>query len=728
LSAPAPDARAWQRWILGTGGLAVFAALLLRDHGLYASVFGDEWSYSAYSRLGPVWDAKLPSYLYLWIFRATNLCGSGFLDCARILNAALLVAALPLIYRVLRAYTRPALAAALAVVCVAAPVNSYTAYFMPESLYYLMFWGLALAVLRPYAPRPWRYGAVAGAILGAMCLVKLHALFMAIGFAAFVVADALWPQPRRRLRPALAVLAAAAAAFVAVRFGLGYALGGPGSLSLLGEFYQVQANNNASLDRAAMAANLLRSGWGHVLALSLLFGPLLVPALLQFFGAAGHGDRDDGRARSAAVFALATLGTLVAITVYFTASMGSNENVGRLHLRYYDFCLPLLLLPALSWRGLGPARWQRRLAWAAAIALAALTLYAGARGLRGYSPFPVDAPELTWILGRNRLTALVALLGATLCLAWAWRGDAVRAGVGPLAGRDFRLPRLAALGHYAVVAALGAGAVAASMRGQAHADAYVRGGQTLRERHPELVADSQLLGRDIFGLVKARFYVDSTAIEPVLLEPGREPADALDWSRASAVLFNGLTLPAGSYSRRQDYPGFSIYWLEQGDAVDLRHAQPAMVRSLHGLSAQEPFGRWTDGAEAVIEFDREFSGTLRLVIDTASVFGPNVGQPVTIRMGGAQASASFDGESSRRAVLLREVAPTRELRLLIPHPTSPRELGNPQGDPRRLGLALTQLHLRRVDAAPAAPADCPHCSLAPQPAPKPAPAEAPRPR
>lgn len=726
MSAPALQPRAWQRWILGAGGLAVFAALLLRDHGLYASVFGDEWSYSAYSRLGPIAEAKLPSYLYLWIFRATNLCGSGFLDCARVLNAALLVAALPLIYAVLRPYTRPALAAVLAVVCVAAPVNSYTAYFMPESLYYLLFWALALAVLRPYAQRPWRYGAVAGAILGAMCLVKLHALFMAIGFAAFVVADAAWPDPRRRLLPALAVLLASAAAFVAVRFGLGYALGGPDSLSLLGEFYQVQANNNASLGWDAMAANLLRSGWGHVLALSLLFGPLLVPALLQFFGAA----RDDGepaqRARSAAVFALAAVGTLVAITVYFTASMGSNENVGRLHLRYYDFCLPLLLLPALAWRGLGPARWQRWLAWALAIALAALTLYAGARGLRGYSPFPVDAPELTWILGRNRLTALVALLGAALCLAWVWRGEGVRRIVRQNLRWDFRLPRLAALGHYALVAALGAGAVAASMRGLTHADAYVRGGQTLRERHPELVADSQLLGRDIFGLVKARFYVDSTAIEPVVVEPGRDLADAVDWSRASAVLFNGLSLPAGSYSRREDYPGFSIYWLEQGDAVDLRHAQPAMVRALRGLSPQEPFGRWTDGAEAVIEFDREFSGTLRVVIDTASVFGPNVGQPVTIRMGGAQASARFDGESSRRAVLLRDVAPTRELHLLIPRPTSPRELGDPHGDPRRLGLALTQLHLRRVDAAPAPPADCPHCSLAPQPAP--VPVEAPRPR
>ncbi|MGO4781977.1 hypothetical protein AB4084_41460, partial [Lysobacter sp. 2RAB21] len=58
--------------VLALGAVAVLAAIITRDTGLYASVFGDEWTYSSNSRLAPIADAKIPSYLYLWIFRLTN--------------------------------------------------------------------------------------------------------------------------------------------------------------------------------------------------------------------------------------------------------------------------------------------------------------------------------------------------------------------------------------------------------------------------------------------------------------------------------------------------------------------------------------------------------------------------------------------------------------------------------------------------------------------------------
>ena len=66
--------------------IAIFVALLFRNSGLYP-VVADEAIYSKASRLQPLADSGVPEYIYLAIYRLTNICGDGFLDCARILNA-----------------------------------------------------------------------------------------------------------------------------------------------------------------------------------------------------------------------------------------------------------------------------------------------------------------------------------------------------------------------------------------------------------------------------------------------------------------------------------------------------------------------------------------------------------------------------------------------------------------------------------------------------------------
>lgn len=546
-------------WLLGGGALALLAAMALRDQNLYAALFADEWHYSAYSRLGPVADSKLPSYLYLWIFRATNQCGDEFLDCARGLNALMLVAALPLIYRILRPHTTPGLAATLALLCVAAPVNSYAAYFIAESAYFLLFWLLATAVLRPYAGNPAAYGLTAGAILGLMCLVKMHAVFLAFGFGVFVVADALWPGRRGRVRPALIVAATSAAAFLATRYGLGYLLAGSNSLDLLGSYYRGQERMNfGQQPLAELAGNLTFSAAGHGLALSLLFAPLLVPVLPLLL--APRKDEAAERAHSALLFALAVLGSLVAITVYFTASMAGNEVVGRLHFRYYNFCLPLLLLAALAWRGPEPGLVRQRQAlWAAALGLAAVALFSGVYALRWYSPEPTDAPELAWVLGRPWLSAAVGMLGALACLGW-------------VAFKDLRRARLAALACYALVVVLGAGAIAAAIRSARVPTPYVMAGQWLHRQGPQAIARSQLLVSDEVGSFQARFYADSTRLAIGRGAPGSNAEAALDPTRDIVVAVDGLTLPEGRYARKQAYPGFTVYWLGPGHAAGTREA------------------------------------------------------------------------------------------------------------------------------------------------------------
>ena len=62
---------------LGIG--LIFLFLLIRNAGLYPSVFADEYTYSKLSRLLPLSESSIPGYLYLKLYSVTNSCGDGFL-------------------------------------------------------------------------------------------------------------------------------------------------------------------------------------------------------------------------------------------------------------------------------------------------------------------------------------------------------------------------------------------------------------------------------------------------------------------------------------------------------------------------------------------------------------------------------------------------------------------------------------------------------------------------
>jgi len=175
-----------KRSFLVFAAIAIFIALLIRDSGLYPVVFADEYSYSRFSRLVAFAEAGVPDYLYLAIYRLTNVCGDGFLNCARILNAVFFVASVPFIYLTAKRVTTSSVASIVAVLAILGPINTYTAYFMPEALYFLSFWIVTWFVLgldNSSGPRSW---CIAGILLGLSALVKPHALFILPALVAYI--------------------------------------------------------------------------------------------------------------------------------------------------------------------------------------------------------------------------------------------------------------------------------------------------------------------------------------------------------------------------------------------------------------------------------------------------------------------------------------------------------------------------------------------------------------
>src|SRR5690348_13686841 len=128
------ERKAYPSFIAAT--VVIFILILIRNSGLYPTVFADEYEYSLFSRLTSFSRATVPDYLYLLIYGITSFCSQGYLDCARIQNVGFFVASGYFIYLTARRISSRTVAFLIALLALAGPFNSYTAYYMPESMYF----------------------------------------------------------------------------------------------------------------------------------------------------------------------------------------------------------------------------------------------------------------------------------------------------------------------------------------------------------------------------------------------------------------------------------------------------------------------------------------------------------------------------------------------------------------------------------------------------------------
>lgn len=708
----APVARrpAWQPFLALGLALACVAWLLYqRNAGLHPTVFADEWYYSKMARLTPLPEAIVPSYLYLWMFGASAACGDGFLECVRIGNLAFFLAATPFVYLIARAHTGRVAAGGVALFSVLAPLNVYTAYFMPEVTYYFGFCVLSYAALRGAAwPAP-AQAMAAGAILGLMSLVKVHALFLLPALCLFLL-----PASRRRpgawLPRGLVAAAIAALAFFAVRFGLGWVLAGDAALSLFGPFYADVARPPG--DRMALLGAAAVSARGHLMTLALLYGlPLavLLHALcVQALRArsspqAAHGGarglaQEDGRGLLH-LYVLLMLGSAVGVTVMYTGSLaapGSHEGL-RLHLRYYSFVFPLLAVvaaAAISARGRSGAQeqampWLRWLLAASLGLLVALSLYK----LPGFSMNVVDGPDISGINPGGHLLRVLAGLQLLALLAWA-------AGLrlAPLLFLLAILPASFAASHE------GASSHLAARRPATQSDLagkFIHDKVSAAERGQVVVA-----GTDMNEIMRVQFHIDHPDTAVMQLDHVGPIAEyQLPLRKKWMVLLGDYQLPAHvtPYYRTPHYVVVRLPDPEPvvGRLVLSAPMDPRLVDSFDGLSHAEPWGRWSDAKQVVIHFTQPLPRRAGVVFH-ARAYDRNAALPFKIRVGsqtrefrlghGMQdIGLHFDTDGTARTVVIE-----------VPQPVSPAELGQP-GDPRKLGIGISEIVItdgaRRVQGA-----------------------------
>lgn len=676
------------------GALAlVFIFLLVRNAGIYPIVFVDEWVYSSATRMLPMAEAQVPSYLYYWLYKLTTYCGDGYLDCNRMLNSALYVLAAPFIYLLLRRVAPAWPAALLALAATLSPNNAYTPYFMPEAMYYFGFWCFSWLALG-YAERPGALAAARlGALLGLVMLVKLHALFLGPALALFLLyvaysgrADA--PGRSWLARGALCALLALATTLL-VRLAAGYALAGKPGLNLLGSLYSGQASYTAESHYPLGA--LLRFAWhnlqGHLMLLGLLFGVPLA-ALAASFGRLRPADLAARRLQASVVYSVLMLGSVMAVTIMFTASitgLAPSDSAARIHTRYYDFALPLMLLcAAAAHYAPAPALkpWARALIGAAVLLL---IWHGRAHLLHSFSPTIIDAPELRAMTLRKHLFNIITALSALGTLLWVVNQQ-----------KGLRLFFVLAL---PLSTGIGAWGTAREVRQSIWPDAASKAG--LFARHYLDAGQSNklvIVSDDIGVLHRTRFFLENPRAQFMQVPPGGEA----DWSKLPAgyewvLAIGGYVPPADArvVARKDELLMFQPPALDpRGQRLDFTQPLNGYAR-IDGLAGAETWGAWSVGPKVDLEFGRALPRRLGLRIE-GRAFGPNAGQDIVVTVGAQQQVLRLAAASGESTLHFETDGNTHLLRFKVPQPTSMQQLGM-QNDTRPLGIGLE--HLTIIDEA-----------------------------
>lgn len=691
-----------------TLAFACIAWFLYQRHaGLQPTVFADEWYYSKLARLTPIADAILPSYLYLWIFSASKVCGDGFLDCVRAGNLAFLLASTPFVYLIARRYMGQTAAAVVALLSTLAPLNSFTAYFMPESTYYFGFCVLSWTALCGAGWRPFVHAMASGAVLGLMSLVKVHAVFLLPALCPFLLAASRQRGGAWVLR-GLAMATLAAAVALALKFGLGWLFAGKAGLSLFGSFYD---STVVERDRLALLGAAAVSAAGHLMALAPIYGlplAILVHATCACLlrgraGAAPSASADlaAGQRHLLHLYVLLMLGAAAGLTVVYTAGLaigGSREGL-RLHLRYYNFVFPLLAVvaaAAIAPRGVrgvrddaAPLPWLR---WVLAILLGA-ALLASLFRLQGYVINIVDGPDIAAIGPDSRRFQVLVVLQLLLLLAWAARRRAA-----PLLYLCLALPLAYAASQISI------GRYFAAQRPPTPTDVAAR------FVHDYVAPDQRdqvvIAGVDVALMMRAQFHIDHPDTVWRAMEFGPVAEYQLPVNKKWLLLLGQYEVSDKAVTiLRTPYYSFVRLPDQEPTVSRVRFSAPAdpnVVVGIEGLSRIEPWGRWSDAKHVTIRFAQPLPRRVGVVL-TGRAYDVNAELPFRMRIGNQVKEFRLgwhDGEIGLHFDIGDDV---RTIDIEVPQPVSPEERGHP-GDTRKLGIGIAEFVItdgtRSVRAGP----------------------------
>ena len=684
--------------------LALFLFLVLRNMGLYPTVMKDEYYYSLASRLDSFSGSARSIYLYLGVFRLTNYCGDGYFECAKVLNAIFFVLGAPFIYLIARRVASERVAVVVTGLSLLGPINSYTAYFMPEALVFFCFWVFSWVALRLRGHADIKSWIVAGLIFGLFTLSKgrvlaiLPALLLYLVFISALGKDG--PSASKSLKVIMLFLLSA----FLIRIAAGYLFTHVLSSYTVDRYVEgigrttVSALNFLGMDFLRLSLfNFLK----QLLALCLLYSvpiAILNVNIINFI----FRTRQGIETHRLCFFTLAViLSMLIAVSIYAVMAaywaahsppyMASNPSetpasaiafeAGRVQFRYYNFMLPLLFIVAASQINAAPSNTQRLTRLVSALPVGIALVINLMTGVGSGSPSFVDNPELWGIANHAMLRYGFGIASLGTLIAWSFT--------------ERQGSKLFMFLFIPVAIAVSSAAVHDKVRTAITPNAYDQAGLFTKQVIPR--SDNSLLlviGPNDAGLYRTLFQADhrnsftqvmadEQAID--LAKFRRKPEWILAFGNHSMSGSTYVSWPMGGYTLSRLVDKISL------DFTQGRGLWPGLIASKAGLSMPESWGTWSDADTVTLRFVTPLPKHFRLRLKAAA-FGPNVGAEFRAICGSETHSFTLAVEPQDTEMNFTNDSLSDTLKIAIPKPTSPKQLGH-SDDARKLGISLYELNI-----------------------------------
>ena len=664
--------------------LVIAVYLLFNNLGLYPIVMDDEYAYSKFTRLLPFSKSVFPNYLFFIVYRITNHCGEGFLDCARILNILFFVSAAPFIYLIGSRITGKKTALLITVLSLLAPVNVYTAFFMTESMYFFAFWVFTWFFLRTIRQQDILQWLLLGILLGLAALVKPHALFLLPALTTLFIVFFRQDRDTGASRKIL-LYAVFFAAAIATKFGIGFLLAGKPGLTILGTSYTTLASKSMTdpSQYSKLALLVLENLRGHLLAIALLFSVPMAQVLLSFKYFFQKHDAQDAsiplKLYAATVFAV-----LLGVVTLFTASVagsGPFETIARLHMRYYSFAFPLLLLVAASQLSPDAAVTVRRWRAIVAIPVGVAIVYAMLRKFAAYTPNFVDSPDLYGISSVPIIFYTLSVLSLVALVTWIFR---------PRLGNRIYIYAFLPLPIFFSILFINQ-----ELEKRRVPDVYDKAGVFVKQYlSAESRPDILVVGPSANGIFRTMFQLDSPAVAMHTIAEidamgNSEAAKKMLSQKRWLLLFGNHPLPEET-SFKLPMNGFTLSKIQGPNILDFKEASwPGVIAKASGLYPVELWGTWSNG-NVTLEFTKPLPEKFAIHL-WAFTYGPLVGKEFTVHVGTHSGHFTL-GPTSTKVSVIEFDNPERSNTITfdIPSTTSPKSAGLGDDD-RILGIAFAKL-------------------------------------
>jgi phosphoglycerol transferase len=399
----------------------------------YPLIFGDEGIFLIRAKYigrpkmlaGNELAAWVPNSLYLWLNHSIFCLGANYAIGARLINVLFLVLSLIVLYAIASLFVSSRKAALVALAVGVGPMSIYTAFVMPETMFMCAFLCLGFVLVRHIHDRPIYAGVLSGTVLGAASLIKPHGLLLipVVLFALLVLKLSVREWCR------WATCGAAAGAVL----GSAFATIGLLNILILGKVgFSLGPTYTALVTKSSAAWSITPIFYvmgGHVaLVLSLYAFPILVVAIAFLRGSVVTSTLAERiKLKMVLIFTVSTGCLLLITTSKFTVSVvGSSpyEQLNRVHVRYYFFVLPLLLVlflavyERLDWT----KTWVMNIFLGGCIAMCVFAAFCIlVLDHRYYMYFP-DFPDGFWFNMNPNIGRRLVLAGTCgTLLAYAWR-------------------------------------------------------------------------------------------------------------------------------------------------------------------------------------------------------------------------------------------------------------------------------------------------------------------